>query len=75
MKQLFKGFRLLRQARFLLPLAAAALLSCSEETATEQPNVILIITDDQGYGDLGHTGNPWIKTPARVGQRNSPNTA
>ena len=28
-----------------------------------QPNVIIIITDDQGYGDFGITGNPHVKTP------------
>lgn len=29
----------------------------------EQPNVIILITDDQGYGDLSCHGNPWLKTP------------
>ncbi len=29
----------------------------------KHPNVIIIMTDDQGYGDLGITGNPHIKTP------------
>ncbi len=33
----------------------------------KQPNVIIIITDDQGYGDLGFHGNPHVKTPVLDG--------
>ncbi|GAA4237639.1 arylsulfatase [Postechiella marina] len=38
-----------------------SLLSFSQ-TQTK-PNVILILTDDQGIGDIGCHGNPWLKTP------------
>ncbi len=31
--------------------------------AEEHPNVVLVITDDQGYGDLSCNGHPWVLTP------------
>lgn len=46
----------------LLPFVAMALpLSASLEGA--KPNLILVMTDDQGYGQQACHGHPWIKTP------------
>jgi arylsulfatase A-like enzyme len=33
------------------------------QAQTKQPNVVLILTDDQGYGDMSCHGNPILKTP------------
>jgi arylsulfatase A-like enzyme len=49
----------------MMALLSLPLVSCSfEESAREKrPNVIMIMTDDQGYGDLGCHGSPYVKTP------------
>lgn len=46
-----------------LQLLAFLLAACSVATAADRPNALLIITDDQGYGDLSCHGNPVLKTP------------
>lgn len=35
----------------------------ADSTNTRKPNVVLVITDDQGYGDIAAHGNKMIQTP------------
>jgi arylsulfatase len=44
----------------LLLLASSPLQAALEGS---RPNIILIITDDQGFPPLGRHGHPWLKTP------------
>jgi arylsulfatase A-like enzyme len=48
----------------LLVFATCVCLNVNLLTAQNRPpNVILIVTDDQGYGEIAAHGNPVIKTP------------
>ena len=46
--------------KFLLCTLVLAVVTAQ---AAKRPNVVLVITDDQGYGDLSCHGNPILKTP------------
>jgi arylsulfatase A-like enzyme len=47
----------------LCPLIQPFAPSAAAGEEPRQPNVILILTDDQGYGDIAAHGNPYISTP------------
>ncbi|MGE3809125.1 MAG: arylsulfatase [Gemmataceae bacterium] len=51
--------------RITLPacLALVAAIHAAPAAAAEKPNVVIVLTDDQGYGDLSCHGNPFLKTP------------
>jgi arylsulfatase A-like enzyme len=46
-------------------LIAISLNSCNtKETVTEtRPNIILVMADDQGWGDMAYNGHPVLQTP------------
>jgi len=53
-----------RQLLFsVLTLLLLGILVQAAVAAERKPNVVVILTDDQGFGELGATGNPIVRTP------------
>jgi len=53
------GMRLIQP----IPILFAVVLGAADGAAAERPNVVFILTDDQGFGDLACHGNTVIQTP------------
>ena len=45
------------------PLAALLLLASVSLASPEKPNIILVMADDQGWGQVSYNGHPHLKTP------------
>ena len=54
---------MLGQSRFCFSIVLLLITATAYSAVAKTPNVVIVISDDQGYGDLGCTGNPIIKTP------------
>ncbi|MFK7850470.1 MAG: sulfatase [Akkermansiaceae bacterium] len=53
----------LRPIGFSYFLGVLAVFSLSWAVAAEKPNIILVMADDQGWGDTGYNGHPFVQTP------------
>jgi arylsulfatase len=58
-----KHLLVFRSLAFLLGLACSACAAAGVSLAGSRPNIIFILTDDQGFGDISAHGNPILKTP------------
>lgn len=47
-----------------LLLAPLPVLCAADASPSGKPNIIFILTDDQGWGDAGFAGHPYLKTPS-----------
>ena len=58
-----KKTKTLKWAGIGMFLAASVCAALSTVQAAERPNVVFLLSDDQGWQDYGFMGHPHVKTP------------
>ena len=61
MNKIFNSYRWLTLIALIVACQATAQAQSPEKT--KQPNVVFLLSDDQGWGDYGFMGHPHIQTP------------
>jgi len=58
----------------VVPGLATLWIAAAAAAERDKPNIILCMTDDQGWGDTGYNGHPELKTPNldTIGRRRHP---
>src|SRR4030095_10096590 len=57
------GVKHMRLTLTFLVVCLSAFPAAAQTAAPAKPHVVLIVTDDVGYGDIGSYGAPDVKTP------------
>src|SRR5574342_1122925 len=58
-----RGIEIFSWLLWLLTTVVPCYLTTGEPIAGRRPNIVFILTDDQGYGDMSCHGHPILKTP------------
>ncbi len=56
----------MKNSIIVLLTVLSLLISCrtlNKRKQLQKPNIILVMADDQGWGDTGYNGHPFVKTP------------
>lgn len=63
-------YRILQFVAHSLICAVLSAWPTSVVEAADKPNIVVFLTDDQGYGDLGCFGSESLETPTSTGFAN-----
>ena len=55
---------MLSRTRFLFILISVVAFHVCNAAEDTRPNIVLVMADDQGWGDTGYNGHPFVQTPA-----------